>query len=353
MAPTEAGTDSDAAMRPGVPGARKKLLFLHYEYPQISQTYIETERRICGERYDVEVVCFNLPNIAAAVHAPFYVLKPYTIPDLERVVRRISPVMIHGHFLHLARVLHKAASIAGVPFTLRTHSADVFPPAERAHPEKFVPYINDELCRGILAFPPCRPLLEQAGIRPEKIVDTRPVVDFGRFYDRSPNGKAIMNMGAATPKKNMVDFIRLSRMMPERQFNLYAMGYRVGDLMRIDREIGGRVNFIAPVEPSRMPPEYKKHEWLVYTSSPKMAFSGWPIGIAEAQAAGVGVCMQNIRPDLADYVGDAGFLFDTPEDARRIVSQPFPDDLRERGFENARRSDIRATIGDLERLWWG
>ena len=37
------------------------------------------------------------------------------------------------------------------------------------------------------------------------------------------------------------------------------------------------------------------------------------MAIAEAQAAGVGVCMPNIRPDIKEYVGEAGFVYDSIE----------------------------------------
>lgn len=326
-------------------------MLLHFEYPQISQTYIETERRILAERYDVELVCINLPNIAIREHAPFHVLKPLSVEGLVKMVRWIKPDIVHGHYLHMVQLLHLAARIAGVPFTVRTHSADVLVPAERAKTDRYVPFLNDELCQGVLAFPPCRALLIEAGVKPEKIIDARPVVDFARFHDRSPNGKAIMNMGAAIVKKNMGDFLKLSRLMPEREFNLYAMGYKVKELQALNAEIGGRANFVPVIEPSRMPPEYKKHEWLVYTGSPELPYSGWPLAIAEAQAAGVGVCMQNIRPDIRDYVGEAGFVFDNIEEARRIVSQPFSAELREKGFAQAKKSDIRDTIGELEALW--
>jgi len=45
------------------------------------------------------------------------------------------------------------------------------------------------------------------------------------------------------------------------------------------------------------------------------------MAVAEAQASGVGVLMQNVRPDLADYVGP-GFLFDDIEEAHRVVRGP-------------------------------
>ena len=37
------------------------------------------------------------------------------------------------------------------------------------------------------------------------------------------------------------------------------------------------------------------------------------MAIAEAQAAGVSVCMPNIRPDIKEYVGEAGFVYDSIE----------------------------------------
>ena len=78
-----------------------------------------------------------------------------------------------------------------------------------------------------------------------------------------------------------------------------------------------------------MPPMYKKHEWLVYTACRTLGHVGWPMAVAEAQASGVGVLVPNLRPDLADYVGEAGYLYDSLEEAAEIIQQPFPDDKRQ------------------------
>ena len=75
------------------------------------------------------------------------------------------------------------------------------------------------------------------------------------------------------------------------------------------------------------------------------------MAVAKAQASGVGVCIANIRPDLRDYLGDAGYLFDSIDEVRKIVSQPVPDGIRERGFEQARKSDIRVHKKLLTDLW--
>ena len=211
--------------------------------------------------------------------------------------------------------------------------------------------VNDDLCLGVLAFPFVRPHFEKAGIRAEKLFDCYPVVDYERFLDRSPNGEAVMNGGACLPKKKMEDFLALAVASPEREFNLYAMGYQVNELRDANAKLGSPVNLMPAVEPREMPREYKKHRWLVYTASSEIATTGWPIMIAEAQASGVGVCMRKIRPDLKEYVGECGFLYDSIDDVKRIISQPFPDELRQMGFDQAQKSDIWRHKHILTDLW--
>src|SRR5262249_32840152 len=196
-----------------------------------------------------------------------------------------------------------------------------------------------------------RPILEGAGVRGDKLTDCYPVVNFERFHDPSPNGEAVMNLGACLPKKQIEGFLKLATMFPGREFNLYAMGYKIGALAKVNECAGSPVRFVAPVEPEAMRAEYKKHEWLVYTAAPGMNTVGWPMAGAEAQAAGGGVCVPNLRPDLRDYVGPAGFLYDSIAQAAAIIARPFPDDLRQAGFEHAKKSDVGRHKEFLLRLW--
>jgi hypothetical protein len=102
------------------------------------------------------------------------------------------------------------------------------------------------------------------------------------------------------------------------------MGYESPRICQYNRDNGNPVVMRGLVQHREMPAEYKRHEWLVYTACPDLKTVGWPMAVAEAQAAGVGVCMQNIRPDLAEYVGPGGFLFDTIDEVIDLVSEPFP-----------------------------
>jgi hypothetical protein len=104
--------------------------------------------------------------------------------------------------------------------------------------------------------------------------------------------------------------------------------------------MGDPVTIVPPVEPEHMLAEYKKHGWLVYTACRKTNTVGWPLAVAEAQAAGVGVCLPNLRPDLRDYLGGAGFLYDSIEEVRDIIAKPYPEEMRRAGFEQAKKSDV-------------
>jgi hypothetical protein len=211
--------------------------------------------------------------------------------------------------------------------------------------------IRSDLCLGILAFPFNRARLEKAGVPADKIVDSYPVVNYPLFHDAGPNGDAIMNMGAAIKKKNMEEYIELATMAPELRFNLYAMAYEVERLRALNEAKGKPVVIVPPVEIEDMPAEYKKHRWLVYTARMDMASVGWPMAVAEAQAAGVGVCIANIRPDLKEYLGGAGYLFNSTGEVLDIVRKPVPEEMRERGFEQARKSNIFDHRDLLFSLW--
>jgi hypothetical protein len=240
--------------------------------------------------------------------------------------------------------------LAGCRYTVRAHSYDVLD-RSRAELAELAAAINHERCLGILTFPFTIEHLIDAGVDQTKVVPCYPVIDFARFYDLSPNGDAIMNVGAALPKKDHKSYVDLAGRLPDRRFNLYAMGYESSEIGEYNQSLGSPVKMIPVVPYADMPREYKRHEWLVYTASSARRTVGWPMAIAEAQAAGVGVCVQDIRPDLHEYVGPAGHVFKDIAEAADIISTPVTETMRRRGAEHAIRSDITRHIGLLRDLW--
>ena len=343
---------------------RPRILYILPEYPQISETYMQVEINALRDEYEIKIISLKEPNLSYKNHDPYQLM---TDPaQIREAIEEFRPAIIHSHWLYKhVPLIGDLARQTNVPFTIRAHSFDSI--WRRTQPSVFgrlfgnrdvprrmadiVPIVNDDLCLGVLAFPFVRPHFERVGMRAEKIRDCYPVVNYERFHDSSPNEQAVMNGGACLPKKQMEDFLALAVTLPKMEFNLYAMGYQVKDLRQAHGRLGSPVNIKPAVEPDDMPREYKKHRWLIYTASPENIKTGWPVMIAEAQASGVGVCMRKIRPDLQEYVGECGFLYDSIHEVKAIISQPFPEELRQRGFEHAKKSDVQRHKHILTDLW--
>lgn len=348
---------------------KPSIFYIIRGYPQISKTYVQRELEAIYDDYKVTIVSKHTVNIAYEEHYPYqYMTEQDAIQEL---IAQVKPDVLHTHYLNQLDFVGSIAEATGVPFTVRSHSFDtmILRPMgwrgtirkilERNTPQfkklsnikHSLQWANHDLCLGVLAFPFARPYLEAHGVRSEKIIDCFPVVSYDRFYNRAPNGNNVMNTGAAIPKKKMSDYLDLASSMPNKIFNLYAMGYRVNELETLNRKMNNPVNIIEAIEPNRMPAEYKKHQWLVYTADFELAMVGWPMAIAEAQASGVGVCMPKIRPDLEQYVGDAGILYESISEVRDIIAQPVSQEMREAGFEQAKKSDIQRHKRLLTDLW--
>lgn len=359
--------------------AKTKIMYVLYNYPQLSETYIknEIEALLKTEQYEVQVICMNGPSDGVYRQGQWVFYRnhlPFNVEDsLENMLARVkefNPDFLHTHWLQLCPLVYKLAKKTKIPFTVRSHSFDTlgrggkveyktyirnwlksYPQFQGFHPKHVAKMINSDLCKGVLGYPFAKDILINAGIKPEKITPTFPVVAVEQFMDKSPNGKSIMNVGACIPKKKMEDFIDLAALNKDKEFNLYAIGYKTNEIIEYNQNHGKLVNIVDTVEPEAMPAEYKKHQWLVYTASTIINTVGWPLAVAEAQASGVGVCIQNIREDLKEYVGEAGFLFNTIEEVSKIIQHDVPNEMRELGFEQAKNSDINAHIHKLTDLW--
>ncbi|GAA3972901.1 glycosyltransferase [Allohahella marinimesophila] len=349
--------------------SKTRVLFIVRGFPQISQTYLKSELEAIYDDYEVRIISRKPSNVPYRKHYPFQQIS--SSAEARDIIHEFQPHVLHTHYLNQLDFVGALAAETGTPFTVRSHSFDTMALRPKGLKGKLralvwrkspqykkvakirrnLHWANHELCLGVLGFPWARPFMEGAGVERSKIIDCPAIINYDQFHDTSPNGEGIMNTGAAIPKKRMEDFIELARMLPEKTFDLYAMGYRSDDLQEYNEKKGGAVNFMPIVQPEDMPAEYKKHQWLVYTADFDLATVGWPMAVAEAQASGTGVCMPNIRPDLKDYVGDAGFLYDSIEEVKDIISRPVPEIMRQAGFEQARRSDIQRHKHLLTDLW--
>ena len=328
---------------------KQRILVVVQEYPQVSETYIKNELDALDKSYEVELLTLAPGNYPYRSRRPHILLTQANYQNVLEYLRGFRPSIVHAHYLTIVHPVFQFAQMLNVPFTMRTHSFDVLGMDPANTDLRAIG--SSHLFRGALCFPFMRQRLIEAGLPEQKVVACNPVIDVLRFENSAPNGPHIMNVGAALPKKNMEDFVTLSRLVPDRRFNLYGVGYDVPRLREINSKLDGKINFVAPVDPEDMPREYKKHSWLVYTASRSINTVGWPMALIEAQASGVGVYVQRIREDLRDFVGAAGSFFETPQDLVDIVRTPPSETTRRAGFAWAKQFDYRHQLHVLTDLW--
>jgi len=336
----------------------QKILYILYEYPQLSETYIQVEIEALMSQYDIYVITLHDANLPTT--SPVDFKKMNNIDEIIAFGKIFNPDYIHTHWIDRQLfVVSKVAKALNIPYTIRSHSFDVLW-REGSLIERtrwivrniyFKQIINDPLCKGVLAFPFAKELLIRSGIKEKKITVSYPVIDYQRFYSNAPNGDKVINLGACLPKKSFESYIAFSKTLPELQFDLYAIGYNKEKIRLENTRQGTPVKMCDEVEYHQMPAVYKEYQWLVYTVNPKLAKVGWPLAAAEAMASGVGVCLPNIRPDMKEYIEDAGVLYSSLEELNEIISKPVPEKMRQRGFEVAKKCDIYQQLHLLTDLW--
>ncbi len=316
-------------------------------FPTISQTYMINEVEALNAHYELLAVTNYKADLPCRDHHPFRQISGDD--ELHTIIQEFKPDVLHGHYIYTATTLAAAAEKFSIPFTIRTHSFDVFMLQHiRGSMIRFA--ANSDSCIGILAFPYACQILAEKGIKRSKLKACWPVIKYNRFYDRSDNSQGVLNIGACIPKKKLEDYVELGK-MTNQTLNLYSIGFNTDSIVKLNRDNGSPINIHRAVEPQEMPSVYKAHNWLVYTACPKINTVGWSMAVPEAQAAGLGICFPNIRPDIQEFLGGAGFTYDSIQEVPDIIKEPYPQEMREIGFEHAKKSDIDRHIHILTDLW--
>lgn len=346
----------------------KKILYIIHNYPALSETYIQIEiDALVNLGYSVDVVATK----EAVVRSNHYL--PYTVlPTAEKIInyaQETKPNIIHTHWVYYfnLRIVYKVAKALNIPYTVRSHSSDVLiyyvvkglkhhslkkSIKQYIEKKRVVRMLNDPICKGVLAFPFAIEPMIDARIK-NKIVPVPPVINFEQFYDRSKNGTDILNVGSGFRKKNFENYLHLGKLMPEITFHLYPIGHDTPKVIEKNENMDNPITIHTPTPHSQMPSIFKQCTWLVYTADPTdpSAQVGWPLAALEAMASGTGVCLPNIRPDIKEYIGEAGIVYSDINELTDIIDKPVPHEMREKGFELAKKYDIKRQIHLLTELW--
>jgi hypothetical protein len=183
---------------------KPRVMYILYHYPQISETYIKSEIEAVQDECDIRVVSLNRADVTYRNHLPF--LHTDDPVRVREAIAEFRPHVLHTHWLNLVQTLGYFGGYFGdggatglIRLRVRANSFEVLGSGGE-HVRRARPMLNSELCLGVLTFPftrgrSPRPACEGQGPR------LLPVVNFRRFHDRSPNGRAVM-MSVPASRRN-------------------------------------------------------------------------------------------------------------------------------------------------------
>jgi len=299
---------------PASTGRRPRVLYVLWQYPQLSETYIEAEIR-CMARWGAHIEVWR----EISPQTPHSTSVPIHDGALADAVRRVQPDVIHVHWLGF--VIPRAELLAqlGVPVTVRLHGFDTTPENCRAILEK--PWIL-----AVYGFPFHVDSIGDAYPRLRAVPAAFDSTLFRPFAEK--DHRLVLRTCAALPSKDLAFFFELANRLPEYRFVLSAVTCTheenyVEIFHNLHRQMNSRCELMFDVQHEDLVPLVEQAGIYVHTAKPPGTEHATPIGmpvsIAEAMATGAHVLVRDL-PELRTYVGEAGTIYRDAEHAAEMIA---------------------------------
>jgi glycosyltransferase involved in cell wall biosynthesis len=283
---------------------RPRVLYVVWHYPQLSETYVETELR----RMRAWGVHIEIWRTMAGV-SPYATSVPIHDGTLADAVASARPDILHVHWLNFA-LEHQAEIVGfGLPVTLRPHGFDVTQHGLNTW------LASSDRVKGVYAYPDQIALVGAADAR---LRPTPVAFDTELFKPRTAKDRRlVVRASAALPSKDLELFLTAARLLPEYRFVLAAVtcNYReeyAAQLRALNEQMGSPVTLMPDLPRAALADLIGEAGIYVHTAHPPSHDEGTPIGqpasIAEAMASGC-YCLARDLPELAAMVGDAGATY--------------------------------------------
>lgn len=290
-----------------------KVLYALWHYPQLSETYLETELRAM-RRWGADIAVWR----ETVPVSPYPSDVPVHSGRLEDAIRDVRPDVIHVHWLDIAVKYAGALGAAGVPVTVRGHGFDVSPAA----------------IRKLLGFPWVRAIYlapHQAALvrRNPRVRPAMVPFDTELFKPREDKDRRlVVRTAAGLNAKDLGLFFELAARLPDYRFVLAAVTCNlreeyIGTLREMNAQSGGAAQIVVDMPRDAVADLVGRAGIYLHTVTPPGKAPGTPIGspvsIAEAMATGAVPLVRKL-PELTSYVGDAGLAYADIDDAQRLLT---------------------------------
>lgn len=280
-----------------------RVLWAVWHWPQLSESYVRSE--VDGMRrwgVDAAIWCEE-PGAAPFAHDA-----PVLHGSLAAALREWQPHVLHTHWLTWGVAHRGAAAAAGVPLTVRGHGFEFQPALVDA-------LRADPTVAGVYLFP------HQARRWPgdARVRAVASAFDPTRYHPRgAKDPRLVVRCGAALRTKDLGAFLRIATRCPDHRFvlALARAAHVPGVVEEIDaqnRSLGSPVELRIDVDHDELAALLGRAGVYLHTHGLQDPY-GQPQSIAEAMASGC-VVLARACPEAQEYVGDAGRLWSTDDQA--------------------------------------
>lgn len=323
----------------------KRVLYALEDYPVSSETYVETEMRFFLEQ-GVEIAAWSRRQDPARSQGSV----PVFTGSLKDAVRQFQPSVIHAHWLLMAPVV--LVENFGLPFTIRGHSFEFKPRAAKT-------LAFDSRVRALFLFPHQFEETFRGGPAGSAI-PLRCAYDDRLFYPGPKELGTVVRATAGLRSKDIDSFLDTAKACPEAKFTLITsrpkedVGY-LDNLLAKNQAMGHPAEILVELSQADVATIVRKSQICLRSNNPTGHPFGMPASIAEAMGAGTIPVVRNHAAAKA-YVGDAGFFFDTIDDAVRVIRLIIDDavlagELREVAIGRAQRHAAGVVLPKILEVW--
>lgn len=298
---------------PSIASPTIRILYVVWHYPQLSESYIETEIRVFL-RLGAQVEIWRQAAPASAYAASIRIHEG----DIRQAVGSFDPHVIHVHWLGFALANEGMLAQINRPVTVRLHGFEVTHEA------------LDELLRRpwvsrVYAFPHQTRLIATGDPRVRSV---RSVFDTTLFApENEKDRRMILRTAAALESKDLEMMFELAKSLPDFRVVLAVVTCnereRYAHFLRdYHRDERSRVELLFDVQRPDIAQLVKSAGIYVQTARrPGEAYAtpiGMPVGIAEAMATGCFVVAPDL-PEFAKYLAGTNVLYRDFADAVKQI----------------------------------
>ena len=284
-----------------------RVLYVVANYPQLTETYIRWEITRM-QRWGVHVDVWSPTN---RVGAPYDPEVPGHFGPLEEAIEQTRPHVAHIHWLHFATSVRDTLAHRGIPITVRGHGYDFNPALLRQ-------LAKDPAIQSVYVFPHFA-----RQVPPHPKIKATPVAVCGDLYYPEPKDRRLVVRAGTTKRaKDLEMMVDVALRCREHRFLLIGstpIGLESDrdHLLRYNEERGNPVEIRLNVPTEETAAIIRRAGIYLHTYGETEPF-GMSVSIGEAMATGALTLVRN-RPGAREYIGDAGRLYGSAEEAANII----------------------------------